>query len=146
MRKVYIVLSLVLLMSLCSCNSSLIKPTLNNSAEVVAKDGTIFTILRIENSVPDQEISIVVTSNEQEVFACYNIANHLDEYDYSNDIVDKFGEIINENVIGDIKVYQFRWGIIYTLDGGNTFLGLAKHDYDELNSDDVIGQIVSSLK
>lgn len=146
MRKVYIILCLIIMILLCSCKSSLIKPTLNDSVNIVTTDGTNFTVRRIEDNVPDQEISIVVSSDKQEFFCCYDIASYLCEYDYSNDIVDNFAEIVNEYSLEDIKAYQFHWGIIYTLDEGITFSGLAKHNYNQAELDDEIEQIIAMLK
>lgn len=146
MRKVYIILCVLIMVFLCSCKSSLIKPTLDDSVDIVTTDGTNFTVRRIENNVPDQEISIVVSSDKQDFFCCYDIASYLLEYDYSNDIVDNFAEIVNEYSLDDIRAYQFHWGIIYTLDEGITFSGLAKHNYTQSNLDDEVKQIVAILK
>lgn len=146
MRKVYIILCVVIILLLCSCKSSLIKPTLDDSVDIVTTDGTNFTVRRIENNVPDQEISIVVSSDKQEFFCCYDIASYLCEYDYSNDIVNNFAEIVNEYSLDDIRAYQFHWGIIYTLDEGITFSGLAKHNYNQLKLDDDVKQIIAILK
>ena len=146
MRKVYVILCIISIILLCSCKSSLIKPTLDDSASIVTTDGTNFTIRRIENNVPDQEITIVVSSDKQEFFCCYDIASYLCEYDYSNDIVENFAEIVNEYSVENIRAYQFNWGIIYTLDEGISFSGLAKHNYNQSELDDKIKKIIAMLK
>lgn len=129
MKKVYVALFLVMIMLLTSCSLQIVKSKLDNSINVLSDDGTEFTIRRIEDNIPDQEITIIVSVKGEEIFCCYDMANHLDEYEYSNDIVENYGEIINEYYKDEIKVYQFYWGVIYTFDDSETFLGVAKHNY-----------------
>ncbi len=106
----------------------MIKPYLNDAVEVVTTDGIKMTVARLEERFPDQEIEIFVTINGQNILTA-DIDSHLTWYNYQNDIVDHYSEIVKEYHSDDTSVYQFNWGIIYTLDGGVTFSALAKHEY-----------------
>ncbi len=131
MRKVYAVLGVVMVLLLTSCSSPIVGSVLDDRINTFAEDGTDFIVRRIENNVPDQEISIFVAIKDKEIFYCANIASHLQKYDYSNDIVEKYAEIINEYHSGEVDAYQFHWGIIYTSDNGNSYQGVPKHLYEE---------------
>ena len=58
-----------------------------------------------------------------------HIDGNLNDYDYSNDIVENYAKIIKEYQNEQIRAYQFNCGIIYTTDNGETFAGVPKHEY-----------------
>ena len=55
--------------------------------------------------------------------------NDIANYDYQNDFEDHFKDIITKYEKDGIFAYEFNWGIIYSLDRGETVRGVAKSDY-----------------
>ncbi|MBR3909502.1 MAG: hypothetical protein IKJ50_07275 [Clostridia bacterium] len=137
MKKAFIIIGAMFLF-LTSCSTPFVKPVHNDSAVAVANDGTIFTIYRREDNIPDQEIYISVSNNGDRIFHTAGIANYLSDYNYSNDIVENYAEIIKEYQNEQIKAYQFNWGIIYTTDNGETFVGVPKHEYNTVSEENDI--------
>lgn len=128
MKKAFIIIGAMFLL-LTSCSTPFVKPVHNDSAVAVAKDGTEFKVVRTEYNFPDQEIEIFVSIGEALIFECFTIDGNLNDYDYSNDIVENYAKIIKEYQNEQIRAYQFNWGIIYTTDNGETFAGVPKHEY-----------------
>ena len=144
MKKVGLFLVALLLLLLTACDFTLVEPVHKDSAAIVANDGTNFSVYRQEDNFPDQEIYISVSVEGNRIFQSVGIANHLSYYDYSNDIVENYSEIINEYHTDEMDIYQFNWGIIYSFDNGTTFDGVAKHNYKNKNADD--SQLVQVLE
>lgn len=103
---------------------------------VVAEDGTEFYMYRYESD-PFQESEVTITIRLEEdpqaetIYVYSNGLYHINEdYDYEHDIIDHFDEIVEEYHDEEIDGYEFHWGIIYTLDDGQTFAGVPKHEYE----------------
>lgn len=137
MKKAFIIIGAMFLL-LTSCSTPFVKPVHNDSAVAVAKDGTEFKVVRTEYNFPDQEIEIFVSIGEALIFECFTIDGNLNDYDYSNDIVENYAKIIKEYQNEQIKAYQFNWGIIYTTDNGETFVGVPKHEYNTVSEENDI--------
>ena len=137
MKKAFIIIGAMFLL-LTSCSTPFVKPVHNDSAVAVAKDGTEFKVVRTEYNFPDQEIEIFVSIGEALIFECFTIDGNLNDYDYSNDIVENYAKIIKEYQNEQIIAYQFNWGIIYTTDNGETFVGVPKHEYNTVSEENDI--------
>lgn len=107
-----------------------IEPRYKDKAVVVAADGTEFSVFRQEDNFPDQEITIIVTQDGKDAYVNYGFSNYVSYYDYQNDFVDNFDVIVEEYHTEEIDGYEFHWGIVYSLDNGETFTGVPKHEYE----------------
>lgn len=130
MRKVICaVLSIVLLVSMTACKPS-VGPVYNEKQTVTAADGTEFTVVFLEENVPDTEITITVSTEGQRIAENGSFDAYLSDYDYQNDFVDHWYQIIEEHHSDAVDAYQFYWGILYTVDDGTSYEMVPKHDYE----------------
>ncbi len=132
-----VVIGIVSLSVIFFSRTPLIKPVQKESKITTASDGTEFKIFLREDNFPDQEITIIAYMNEKEIFSYYGFSNFLSYYDYDTAFDADYAEIIEEYQNGDIKAYEFHWGIIYTADGEN-YTGSAKHEYYETMENDPV--------
>ncbi|MCI8553814.1 MAG: hypothetical protein HFJ80_02570 [Clostridiales bacterium] len=68
----------------------------------------------------------------------YNFKGVLNDYNYRNDFVNNWYQIISEYSADAIRSYQFYWGVLYTMDEGETFTTVFKHEYRQKMSEDAV--------
>lgn len=150
MKKIIsIILFLCFIVSLCGCSqqtndtSSTAPVTPNSSHESTTQEPlrddskTItteydeFVIQIIESNDTEREISLKVIKDEIVHSSNHEFANHLGEYDYKKDLLNDFDKILNtyRNDSERSTVYQFNWGIIYSLWDGDIYYCIPKHEY-----------------
>jgi len=121
------------------------KPKYSDKKKITTKYGDEFTILRQEFDFPDQEITIYISQKGNYIFDFAGFSNYLSSYDYNNDFKNNWYVIKNEIQYESVKAYQFNWGIIYSLDGGKTYLGVPKHEYYDKYMDETFKKIFHLL-
>ena len=131
MKKISVFLITWICITLLSGCIDIYEPIHEDTAEITTSYGDVFSMARIEYNVPDQEISIGISHKDSgdSVFSYAGFSNYLNDYDYENDLLNKWYEIIGEYNQDGLKAYQFYWGIIYTTDGDN-YKGILKHEYE----------------
>lgn len=147
MRRIAIIsFVLAIVLSITGC-VNFGEPARNESERIITKYGDEFTVAIRQLDFPSQKTFLTVTSKNHDatILSC-RLEEHFSYYDYENDIVENWQEIIVEYQDSDIRVYGFHWGIIYSLDQGVTFLGVAKHDYSIWEGDERIKEIILNLK
>lgn len=137
-RVVIVVLSvcvtIIVLFSACD-GRSLVEPLYNESKTIYTDDGIEFSVFHREDNVPDQEIIISVSGNGAVLFSNSSFDDHLSWYDYENDIVDRWYEIIAEYHQDSVHAYQFHWGVLYSVDDRATYEMIPKHEYAQTQND-----------
>lgn len=132
--EVFIALSLLL----CGCSE--MKPLnspVHNKVEIdIASDGRAFTVGFLEENFPDQEITITVSRDGQTLAADGSFDSYLSDYDYQNDFVDCWYQIIGEYHSDAVDAYRFYWGMLYTINKGNAYEIIPKHDYETRSEND----------
>lgn len=112
------------------CNHCTMKPK-----TVYTDDGIEFSVFHREDNVPDQEIIISVSCNGVVLFSNGSFDDHLSRYDYENDIVDHWYEIVAEYHRDSVHAYQFHWDVLYTADDRATYEMIPKHEYTQTQND-----------
>lgn len=131
------VIIIVLGLSLTACfngSGALVEPLYNESKTVIAGDGSEFTVIHHESGFPEIDIVMYINFNGKDIFS--GVVGYKDEYDYKNDFVENYAEIIDEYHNEDFSAYQFNWCIIYSFDEGETFSGVLKENYTKVYSED----------
>lgn len=137
--KPQLLVAVLIFLFLPSClTEPLIGPLYNDSKEVTAEDGTVFTVLRRIEDFPDLEIMILVTHNGEDVFYEYGLGGVVSEYSYEYDFVKNWYQIKKEYHTDTMDAYQFNWGIVYTTDDGSSYSGIPKHEYKEKQEEDEV--------
>lgn len=129
-------------LSLLLCGCSEMKPLnspVHNKVEIdIAPDGRAFTVGFLEENFPDQEITITVSRDGQTLAADGSFDSYLSDYDYQNDFVDCWYQIIGEYHSDAVDAYRFYWGMLYTINKGNTYEIIPKHDYETRSENDEV--------
>ena len=127
-------------LSLLLCGCSEMKPLnspVHNKVEIdIASDGRTFTVGFLEENFPDQEITITVSRDGQTLAADGSFDSYLSDYDYQNDFVDCWYQIIGEYHSDAVDAYRFYWGMLYTINKGNTYEIISKHAYETRSEND----------
>lgn len=153
-RSIAAILLLALALSLTGCVETVIdfgKPVRNDKETVKTKYGDEFIISVVVNDFPSQKTILTASHSGQDgELLSIRAEGHdsyyaYEKYDYY-DIVENPTEIVAEYKDDDLRAYLFNWGMVYSSDGGVTFSGVAKHEYNAraLEEDDV-GPILSKL-
>ena len=131
MKKFLSIILAILTATVCSaCGIFPLVKTEQEGKTAVASDGKEFYVVRYESGFPERRLSIYVYHNDELVCSCHGFLNGTgDCYDYENDLMENYHEIIYEYELNGRKTYQFNWGKIYTDDDGETFVGVPKHEY-----------------
>ena len=64
-------------------------------------------------------------------------------YDYDLDFISESDKLLNQFCDGNTRAYQFRWGIVYTIDNGNNWYCVMKHNYDEVSFVDIFDTLMT---
>lgn len=120
---------------LVSCKS-LVGPIYSKEETIAAADGKKFTIVFSEENVPDTEITITISINRQRIAEDGSFDAYLNDYDYQNDFVDRWYQIIGEYHGDTVDAYRFYWGMLYTVNEGNAYEIIPKHDYETRSEND----------
>ena len=145
MRRIISIILLVCILQLVGC-SSLGAPVFSKSQTVVSPNGDEFTVNIKEYDFPDQEITIVVQKQMQTICLYAGFANYISDYDYQTDFRDGFYDVIGTYNKGEIQALRFRWGLVITIDSGNTYELIPKHLYEERKqNDDVLCDVLGQL-
>ncbi len=128
-----IVYFIMLSLLLCGCSKTepLISPIHNKVETVTASDGIAFTVGFLEENFPDQEITITVSRDGQTLAADGSFDSCLSDYDYQNDFVEHWHQIVDERHSDGEDIYWFHWGLLRTTDKGKTYQLIPKHAYNE---------------
>lgn len=120
--------------------------TASYQSNIETEYGDEFEIKFIEWNFPDFEANILVKSKEKDIFYGGGFANFLELYDYEKDIKGNYSLVVNSYKKDNIRAYLFTWGIIYSLDNGVTFSGVAIYNYEtERLENDTFKQIYNNL-
>lgn len=114
----------------------LVGPVYSKKETITAEDGKEFTVVFSEENVPDTEITITISENDQLIAEDGSFDAYLNDYDYQNDFVDRWYQVKGEHHDDSVDCYQFHWGILYTVNNGITYEMVPKHDYEARSEDD----------
>lgn len=144
-KNLIVPICIILLLSGCSA------PNIDMSSEfyqsaIETEYGDKFEIRFIEWNFPDFEATVLVKNQGKDIFNSGGFANFLELYDYEKDIKGKYSLVVNSYKKDNIRAYLFTWGIIYSLDNGATFSGVAIYNYEsEMLKNDTFKQISAYL-
>lgn len=102
---------------------------------ITATDGSEFTVVFLEENVPDTEITITISKGGQRIAEEGSFDAYLSDYDYQNDFVDHWYQIVDEHHSDAVNAYRFNWGVLYTTDSGDTYELIPKHTYEMRKND-----------
>lgn len=102
---------------------------------ITATDGSEFTVVFLEENVPDTEITITISKGGQRIAEEGSFDAYLSDYDYQNDFVDHWYQIVDEHHSDAVNAYRFNWGVLYTTDSGGTYELIPKHTYEMRKND-----------
>lgn len=141
-----VLICIILLFS--GCSIPYIKTTnVSYQSNIETEYGDEFEIKFIEWSYPNFEAEISVKNKGKDIFNGGGFANYTELYDYEKDIKGNYSSVINSYKKDNIRAYLFTWGIIYSLDNGATFSGVAIYGYEtEMRGNETFKQIYNNLK
>lgn len=113
----------------------LVESVYSEEKTITAADGSEFTVVFREENVPDTEITIAISKGGQRIAEDGSFDAYLSDYDYQNDFVDHWYQIIDEHHSDAVDAYRFNWGVLYTTDSGGTYELIPKHTYETRKND-----------
>lgn len=108
----------------------LVESVYSEEKTITATDGSEFTVVFLEENVPDTEITITISKGGQRIAEDGSFDAYLSDYDYQNDFVDHWYQIVDEHHSDAVNAYLFNWGILYTVNAGDTYELIPKHTYE----------------
>ncbi len=102
----------------------------NSEKEIVTSFGDTINVSLSSRGFPELRTYLTALCNEQSVVHI-SMEGHS-EY-YRDKLKINFAELISEYKEQEKIIYEFDWGIIYSLDSGQSFYGVPKHVYNSFS-------------
>lgn len=128
---IILILSFVLFLSVASRD---INADPDDDCEAVTKDG-VFTVTLSYGQGPFDETILYVSHENDSTFKVF-LKDCNVSFSSENDSAERYAKIINEYGKDSIRAYEFRWGIIYTLNDGRSFSGIPNSQYSHIKTRD----------